>query len=679
MHQRTATALHDALIQQQDFVRRLALRLTRHPSEADDVVQDVWVRALERAPSDGPLLLRDREGRGLRPWLQAAVQGVSRNRERAARRRRFHERSGARDECQPSSDLELRHEVVRAVLALKEPYRSTVVRRHDEEMSVLEIAQVDGVAPGTVRTRLHRAHRELQRRLCADDEDRGRLAALAAATPALPLAPAPGIGAVLAVAGSLAAGLLLGWLPSPWADLSGPGDRGVHAAGPSGLARGPVALAALGPVGPRGLLAPAAQPGARVALLAEEHPYWTAVREARAGIPRYVIDEPEAERALRARIEALEVDPPTWTPREPLGTALARLSGAAAVPIVVGEEASGATAAAEPRWLVRPAKVRLTQWLALTLGLAEGRPRWEVADGAVQVADLGELMEHAVDFEYRLEDLRLDPAFYFEDGVVPPPLYRTARSGTDGLAHELGDALGDLHRWDQADRVTAEPDALLVRHLPRAQLRAQAFLDRLRAFRLPLPGAGVPGGTSRSASSGPERRAASLVRALGGPRALARMDTSALTARLTAEGKERGVGVLWTAGARELLSRPGPSTGLTFEVLGGCVCVLAEEEVEACAKEVLWMDLRETLDGGEFDPATLAAYPELAALAPTPGAPTRSPSLAQAYLSQHVARGSWDQDPAFSIRMTAELQLVVVQTPWVLDEIEAHMTAWKGE
>jgi len=54
-------------------------------------------------------------------------------------------------------------------------------------------------------------------------------------------------------------------------------------------------------------------------------------------------------------------------------------------------------------------------------------------------------------------------------------------------------------------------------------------------------------------------------------------------------------------------------------------------------------------------------------------------SDAQAYLSQHVARDSWDQGPAFSIRMTAELQLVVVQTPWVLDEIEAHMTAWKGE
>ncbi|MBL6755420.1 MAG: hypothetical protein ISQ11_03345, partial [Planctomycetes bacterium] len=44
-----------------------------------------------------------------------------------------------------------------------------------------------------------------------------------------------------------------------------------------------------------------------------------------------------------------------------------------------------------------------------------------------------------------------------------------------------------------------------------------------------------------------------------------------------------------------------------------------------------------------------------------------------------VARDTWDQDPAFSIRMTAELQLVVVQTPWVLDEIEGHMTAWKGE
>ena len=113
---------------------------------------------------------------------------MSRNRDRAARRRRLHERSGARDECQPSSDLELRHEVVRAVLGLKEPYRSTVVRRYDEGMSVPEIAKLDGVAPGTVRTRLHRAHRELQRQLCADDEGRERMSALAVATPALPLA-----------------------------------------------------------------------------------------------------------------------------------------------------------------------------------------------------------------------------------------------------------------------------------------------------------------------------------------------------------------------------------------------------------------------------------------------------------------------------------------------------------
>ena len=54
MHQRTANDLHEALIQQQDFVRRLALRLTRHPAEADDVAQDVWVSALERAPTGGP-------------------------------------------------------------------------------------------------------------------------------------------------------------------------------------------------------------------------------------------------------------------------------------------------------------------------------------------------------------------------------------------------------------------------------------------------------------------------------------------------------------------------------------------------------------------------------------------------------------------------------------------------
>lgn len=76
-------------------------------------------------------------------------------------------------------------------------------------------------------------------------------------------------------------------------------------------------------------------------------------------------------------------------------------------------------------------------------------------------------------------------------------------------------------------------------------------------------------------------------------------------------------------------------------------------------------------------PAALAADPRLRELESAPGLLVRSPELAEAYCRRFVAGGSWDTVPAYSMRVRGERQLVVVQTPWVLDDIEALMNSWK--
>ncbi len=80
---------------------------------------------------------------------------------------------------------------------------------------------------------------------------------------------------------------------------------------------------------------------------------------------------------------------------------------------------------------------------------------------------------------------------------------------------------------------------------------------------------------------------------------------------------------------------------------------------------------------GKGDPANRTADPRVSELEFAPDLLVRSPAIAEAYGRQFVAGGSWNTDPAYSMRVTGQRQLVVVQTPWVLDELEALMKSWK--
>src|SRR6185436_15391213 len=94
-------------------------------------------------------------------WLRAVARNVVRRlaRDHAARQRR--EESTAPDEALAPVDdavarAELHGKVVAAVLALLEPYRSTLIRRFLDEKSPSQIAALDHVPVETVKTRLKR-------------------------------------------------------------------------------------------------------------------------------------------------------------------------------------------------------------------------------------------------------------------------------------------------------------------------------------------------------------------------------------------------------------------------------------------------------------------------------------------------------------------------------------------
>ena len=173
------------------WVRRLARALVRDDALADDVAQDTWLIAHDQQPA---------MDRPLRPWLARVVLNLVRTRRRADVRRDVRELAGDVSRPVPTPDelverVELQRAVAEEVLALAEPYRSTVLLHFFEGLSSAELAARLGIPAGTVRRRLKVALDQLREALRrrANPPAHGWLAALA------PFAKAPVVTPTLGV------------------------------------------------------------------------------------------------------------------------------------------------------------------------------------------------------------------------------------------------------------------------------------------------------------------------------------------------------------------------------------------------------------------------------------------------------------------------------------------------
>jgi RNA polymerase sigma-70 factor (ECF subfamily) len=154
-----------------------ALRMTRNAADAEDLVQETYLKAYRAFGSF-------QEGTNLKAWLYRILTNTFINSYRARRRRPeqteldevedlyLYKRLGGLEAVSAGRSAEeevLEHftesEVKEAVEALPEQFRLAVLLADVEGFSYKEIAEILDVPIGTVMSRLHRGRRALQKAL----------------------------------------------------------------------------------------------------------------------------------------------------------------------------------------------------------------------------------------------------------------------------------------------------------------------------------------------------------------------------------------------------------------------------------------------------------------------------------------------------------------------------------
>ncbi len=162
------TALYEVLMRRYNRrLYRIARSILRDDSEAEDVMQDAYVRAYQH--------LHEFAGRSkFSTWLtRIAVHEALRRARRRAKTDQLDSTdstmtpstTGTADPERQACDHELRLVLERAIDALPGGYRSVFVLRAVEGLNVAETAAALGIGAETVKTRLHRARALLRKDL----------------------------------------------------------------------------------------------------------------------------------------------------------------------------------------------------------------------------------------------------------------------------------------------------------------------------------------------------------------------------------------------------------------------------------------------------------------------------------------------------------------------------------
>jgi RNA polymerase sigma-70 factor (ECF subfamily) len=165
-----------------------ALRMTRNPSDAEDLVQETYLKAYRAFD-------RFQEGTNLKAWLYRILTNTYINSYRAKKRRPeesdiedvenlyMYRRLGGLEGSRSGRSAEdevleniTEAEVKEAVESLPEQFRMAVLLGDVEGFSYKEIAEILDVPIGTVMSRLHRGRRALQARLYEFGRQRGLVA-----------------------------------------------------------------------------------------------------------------------------------------------------------------------------------------------------------------------------------------------------------------------------------------------------------------------------------------------------------------------------------------------------------------------------------------------------------------------------------------------------------------------
>jgi RNA polymerase sigma-70 factor (ECF subfamily) len=160
-----------------DGLYSAALRMTRNPADAEDLVQETYFKAYRAFHTF-------QEGTNLKAWLYRILTNTYINQYRAKKRRPdetdldevedlyLYRRLGGLEgaEAGRSAEEELfehltSDEVKQALEALPEQFRMAVLLADVEGFAYKEIAEILDIPIGTVMSRLHRGRKAMQRKL----------------------------------------------------------------------------------------------------------------------------------------------------------------------------------------------------------------------------------------------------------------------------------------------------------------------------------------------------------------------------------------------------------------------------------------------------------------------------------------------------------------------------------
>lgn len=152
-----------------DSLYGAAMRLTRNPADAEDLVQETYLKAFRFADQFEP-------GTNLKAWLHTILHNTFLNMRRQSDRDPVEVDSELADQAavrlsgdETPEQLLLRDtldaDVQAAIDSLPDAFRQAVWLRDVEEFSYSDIARMLDIAPGTVMSRISRGRRMLYARL----------------------------------------------------------------------------------------------------------------------------------------------------------------------------------------------------------------------------------------------------------------------------------------------------------------------------------------------------------------------------------------------------------------------------------------------------------------------------------------------------------------------------------